>query len=183
MTRIAFDRGRLDELVSIVRAGALEDCVQRIRAEYLDLPGLSLTARQAQRLWSLDSETCQRVLDMMIRDNFLRRTPQAQYVRGDWCRPVELHPTAAMTLLGHAAQLEMTVGETGRLETIKTSRWGNPEGGEFRSVDFGAVAEEEATFDGYTIPIRLRVGWHFVNGRFESDGEFFRGIIDDATFR
>ena len=87
MTRIAFDRGRLDESVSIVRAGALEDCVQRIRAEYLDLPGLSLTARQTQRLWNLDSETCQRVLDMMIRDNFLRRTPQAQYVRGDWVPP------------------------------------------------------------------------------------------------
>jgi hypothetical protein len=100
-----------------------------------------------------------------------------------WTASDALHPRAAMTLLGHAAQLEMTVGETGRLETIKTSRWGNPERGEFRSLDFGAVAEEEATFDGYTIPIRLRVGWHFVNGRFESDGEFFRGIIDDATFR
>ena len=84
MTSIALDSGRLNESASIVRAGALEDCVQRIRAEYLDLPGLSLTARQAQRLWNLDSETCQRVLDMMIRDNFLWRTPQAQYVRRDW---------------------------------------------------------------------------------------------------
>ena len=88
MTSIAFDPGRLNESVSIVRAGALED-VQRIRAEYLDLPGLSLTARQAQRLWNLDSETCQRVLDLMIRDNFLRQTPQAQYVRGDWCQSVD----------------------------------------------------------------------------------------------
>jgi hypothetical protein len=89
VTSIALDRSRFNESVSIVRAGALEDCVQRIRAEYLDLPGLSLTARQAQRLWNLDSETCQRVLDLMIRDNFLRRTPQAQYVRGDWCRSVD----------------------------------------------------------------------------------------------
>jgi len=70
VTSIAFDPGRLNESVSIVRAGTLEDCVQRIRAEYLDLPGLSLTARQAQRLLTLDSETCQRVLDTMIRDNF-----------------------------------------------------------------------------------------------------------------
>jgi hypothetical protein len=31
--------------------------------------------------------------------------------------------------------------------------------------------------------IRGDAGWHFVNGRFESDGEFFRGIIDDAIFR
>jgi len=77
----------------------------------------------------------------------------------------------------------LTVGETGRLETVKTSRWGNPEGGEFHTVDFGAVAEEEATFHGYTIPTRLRVGWHFVNGQFESDGEFFRVTIDDVVFR
>lgn len=83
MTSIALDRGRFNESVSIVRAGALEDCVQRIRAEYLDLPGLSLTARQTQRLLNLDSGACQRVLDMMIRDEFLRRTPQAQYVRDD----------------------------------------------------------------------------------------------------
>jgi len=45
------------------------------------------------------------------------------------------------------------------------------------------VAEEEATFHGYTIPIRLRVSWHFVNGQFESDGEFFRVIVDDVVFR
>jgi hypothetical protein len=82
----ALERDCLNESVSIARAASVGHCVQRIRAEYFDLPGLSLTARQAQRLWNLDSETCQRVLDMMIRDNFLRRTPQAQYVRGDWCR-------------------------------------------------------------------------------------------------
>ena len=89
MASIALDGDRVDGSVSIARAAALADCVQRIRAEYLDLPGLSLTARQAQRLWNLDSDTCQRVLDMMIRDNFLRRTPQAQYVRGDWWRSVD----------------------------------------------------------------------------------------------
>ena len=45
------------------------------------------------------------------------------------------------------------------------------------------VAVDEATFHGYTIPTRLRVGWHFVNGQFESDGEFFRVSVDDAVFR
>ena len=84
MTSIALDCDRLDESVSIARAQALADCVQRIRAEYLDLPGLSLTAAQAQRLWSLDLETCRLVLDTMVRETFLRRTPQAQYVRRDW---------------------------------------------------------------------------------------------------
>jgi hypothetical protein len=100
-----------------------------------------------------------------------------------WTASDASHPTARMTLLGHVAQLELTIGETGRLQTVKTSRWGNPGGGEFRSVDFGAVAEEEATFHGYTIPTRLSVGWHFVNGEFESAGEFFRVIVDDVVFR
>ena len=86
MTSKALERDRLDESVSIPRAAAVADCVQRIRAEYFELPGLSLTARQAQRLWNTDSETCQLALDRMVRDTFLRRTPHAQYVRADWCR-------------------------------------------------------------------------------------------------
>jgi hypothetical protein len=71
--------------VAIGRATAVADCVPRIRAEYLELPNLSLTAAQAQRLWSLDSETCRAVLDTMVRQAFLRRTPHAHYVRQDWC--------------------------------------------------------------------------------------------------
>ncbi len=58
-----------------------EEGARRIRREYLDLPGLSLSARQMQRLSNVDSESCQRALDMMIRERFLRRTPEAQYVR------------------------------------------------------------------------------------------------------
>ena len=73
MMRIALDCDRLDESVPIARAVSLADCVQRIRAEYLDLPGLSLSAVQAQRLWNLDSETCHLVLAMMVRETFLRR--------------------------------------------------------------------------------------------------------------
>ncbi len=83
MTSIALDGDRVHESVSIARADAVADCVQRIRAEYLDLPGLSLTAAQAQRLWNVDSETCQIVLGLMVREAFLRRTPHAQYVRRD----------------------------------------------------------------------------------------------------
>jgi hypothetical protein len=66
-------------------SNSVSDCVQRIRAEYVELPNLSLTAAQAQRLWSLDPETCRAVLDTMVQEAFLRRTPLAQYVRQDWC--------------------------------------------------------------------------------------------------
>src|SRR5207253_402659 len=86
MTSQALELDRVDGSVSIPHAAAVADCVQRIRAEYFELPGLSLTARQAQRLWNTDSETCQLALDMMVRDTFLRRTPHAQYVRAECCR-------------------------------------------------------------------------------------------------
>lgn len=46
-----------------------------------------------------------------------------------------------------------------------------------------ASLEEEATFDGYTIPTRVRVGWYFGTDRFEPEGEFFRCTLDAAVFR
>ena len=38
-------------------------------------------------------------------------------------------------------------------------------------------------FDGYTIPSRLCVGWHFGSERFAREGEFFRARIESAGFR
>ena len=60
---------------------------------------------------------------------------------------------------------------------------GNPVGGAFHYADFGGLVEEESTFDGYTIPTRMRIGWYFGTERFEAEGEFFRVTIDDALFR
>src|SRR5688500_13887720 len=53
--------------------GDLRRPADMIRGEYLELPGLSLTTAQAQRLWNLDRETCQGVLDGMVREKFLKR--------------------------------------------------------------------------------------------------------------
>ena len=79
--------------------------------------------------------------------------------------------------------VDFTIDERGRLESIRLQRWGNPGGGAFRSVDFGGVIEEEGTFEGYTVPTRVRVGWHVGSPRFDADGEFFRATIEHATFR
>jgi hypothetical protein len=84
---------------------------------------------------------------------------------------------------GERAELDFTIDRTGRLKTFKLPRWGNPDGTEFRYVDFGGILEEEGTFCGYTIPTRLRIGWYFGSERFESEGEFFRATIDDAIYR
>jgi hypothetical protein len=50
------------------------DLVRRIRAEYLEMPGLLVTARQAQRLFGLDAITCDEVLAGLVQSGFLSRT-------------------------------------------------------------------------------------------------------------
>ena len=37
---------------------ALRELLQRIERDYREMPGLSVTAPQAERLWNLDSTTC-----------------------------------------------------------------------------------------------------------------------------
>jgi hypothetical protein len=100
-----------------------------------------------------------------------------------WTAPDSSHAHASLTLLGERAELALAVDGVGRLESVHLKRWGNPEGADFHYVDFGGFVADEGTFGGYTIPTRLRVGWHFGSERFESDGEFFRVTIDDARYR
>ena len=56
---------------------------QLVRAEFLEIPGLSLTDAQAQRLWGLDPHTCGTLLDEMVSARFLRRNHRNRYVRVD----------------------------------------------------------------------------------------------------
>jgi hypothetical protein len=89
---------------------------------------------------------------------------------------------AEYPLLGEMIKPELKIGSGGQLQTVKIKRWGRPGEGEFRYEDFGGIAEAEKTISGYTIPTVLRVGWYFGTGRFESEGEFFRVVIDHARF-
>ena len=61
---------------------ALHELLQPIEREYREMPGLSVTARQAGRLWDLDSTTCSFVLATLIRRGILKRTASGTYVRG-----------------------------------------------------------------------------------------------------
>ncbi|MGH8070218.1 MAG: DUF6544 family protein [Candidatus Entotheonellia bacterium] len=100
-----------------------------------------------------------------------------------WTAPDSAHARASFTVLGERVQLAFTVDDKGRPESVMLKRWGNHKGGEFHCLDFGGFVEDEGTFGGYTIPTRLRVGWHFGSERLESEGEFFRVTIDDARYR
>ncbi|WP_157467542.1 hypothetical protein [Edaphobacter aggregans] len=50
-------------------------------------------------------------------------------------------------------------------------RWGNPDKAKFRFLPFGGLIEESGTFDGNTIPTKVRVGWYFGSERFDSEGK------------
>jgi hypothetical protein len=58
----------------------MTDLLRLVRAEYREMPGLRLTPRQAQRLWDLDSTTCDTVLGTLEAVHFLRRTADHSYV-------------------------------------------------------------------------------------------------------
>ena len=58
-----------------------DDLLQRIRGEFMEMPGLRLTTRQAQRLWALDDATCRRALTSLVDSGFLRCTDEDYFVR------------------------------------------------------------------------------------------------------
>ena len=46
--------------------------IHRIREEFREMPGLRLTPAQAARMWGLERETCQTVIDALTACAFLR---------------------------------------------------------------------------------------------------------------
>jgi hypothetical protein len=58
-----------------------EKLLRRVRAEYLEMPGLRLTAPQAQCLFGLDSETWDAALAALLDAKFLTRTQTGLFAR------------------------------------------------------------------------------------------------------
>jgi hypothetical protein len=64
--------------------------IERLRAEFLEMPGLRLTVVQVQRLCGVDETLCQSVLDALVDLNFLRANADGTYARlsdGEAARP------------------------------------------------------------------------------------------------
>jgi len=69
-----------------VEARSLSDAdmlVQRVCAEFIEMPGLNLTFPQAMRLWRLDATVCRQVIDHLVRSRFLRWTLHQTVIRAD----------------------------------------------------------------------------------------------------
>ena len=73
----------------------IENILNRLRAEYLEMPGLQLTAEQVQRLCGIEPKLCQSALVALVDAKFLCVTSGGRYARltdGEIRRP---HPAKA----------------------------------------------------------------------------------------
>ena len=61
----------------------IDDVLQRIQGEYIEMPGLRLTPAQAQRLWGLDRQVCDQLLEALVKANFLSQTRDGSFVKTD----------------------------------------------------------------------------------------------------
>jgi hypothetical protein len=64
-----------------------DDLLVRVRGEYREMPGLSLTIDQAQKLWMLEHATCVTLFAQLVEARFLRQTRHGRFVRTDASDP------------------------------------------------------------------------------------------------
>jgi hypothetical protein len=60
-----------------------EQAFQRIRAEYLEMPGMRLTPAQVERLSGVEASVCRQVLNDLVRAKFLRVSADGTFVRSN----------------------------------------------------------------------------------------------------
>jgi hypothetical protein len=56
--------------------------IVRVQNEFLEMPGLRLNVSQAMRLWGLERDECQRLLDALVSASFLQQTRRGEFIRG-----------------------------------------------------------------------------------------------------
>ena len=58
-----------------------EQILERLRAEYLEMPGMRLNLEQVQRLCGIEQSMCQVTLDALVETKFLCVRSDGSYVR------------------------------------------------------------------------------------------------------
>lgn len=81
---------------------------------------------------------------------------------------------ARSSIADYPVQIDLGITPQGKLRSVALQRWGDPDGtGRFDLHTFGGEFSDHGTFDGVTIPVEGRLGWHFGTDRWP-EGEFFR---------
>ena len=68
------------DATSLAQASAEDGLRRRVEGEYLEMPGLKLTAAQASRLWAIDAAAIERLLEEMVEAGVLYRARDGAYL-------------------------------------------------------------------------------------------------------
>jgi hypothetical protein len=68
---------------------ATDDVLRRVQGEFLEMPGLRLTEAQARRLWNLDAQSCEELLNALVDAKFLFQTRDGSFMRIEHATPVK----------------------------------------------------------------------------------------------
>jgi hypothetical protein len=66
---------------AIHQQSQIDMVVAAVQREYDEMPGLVLTAEQAQRLWALEPRMCRTVLGRLVETGYLRRTDAGRFMK------------------------------------------------------------------------------------------------------
>ena len=75
--------------------------IERLRAEFLEMPGLRLTPAQVGRLCGVEPSICKAGLDALVEAKFLRLSPDGTYGRATEGAAVRPHPAKAEHTRAH----------------------------------------------------------------------------------
>jgi hypothetical protein len=54
---------------------------ERVRSEFEEMPGMRLTMPQASKLFGLERDDCQRIVDRLVKNSYLRWTRDGAVTR------------------------------------------------------------------------------------------------------
>jgi len=77
--------------------------VDRVRADFMEMPGLELTLPQAVRLWAIGMDDCRFVIETLVDAGFLKWTARRTIVRTganlrEWREPDQQHVPVRLDL-------------------------------------------------------------------------------------
>ena len=64
-----------------MNASVTTHLLQRIKSEYIEMPGLTLRPEQVQRLCGVDGASCETVLEALVESGFLSKRSDGAYGR------------------------------------------------------------------------------------------------------
>jgi hypothetical protein len=83
--------------------------VDRVRGEFVEMPGLELTLPQAVRLWTLGADDCRYVIDALVEVGFLKWTSRRTIVRTGRDLPVGLESATSDILVRRPSRANKSV--------------------------------------------------------------------------